>query len=180
VARVGLHGLIEGQSKFIEAVPVLAWLFDVIESNLNKIDSSQLADYVAGSVSVVTTSKINDGAVTAPKLAPLSVTSAAVDSTVPKIAVNQYTGTGAVDREINLGFRARFVVIVNHTTRQLFIAWGGTGSAFARIQISNVGVIADGGTDFTGSSANGFQLGSAAGGGASNTNLVVYSYLALG
>lgn len=174
MSRVGLHGLIENQAKFEDAVPVLAWIFDLIESNLNRIDSTQLAD------EAVTTSKIDDAAVTAPKLAPLSVTSAAVDSTVAKIASAQVTGDGTSNREVNIGYRARFVVMLNHTTRQLFIAWGGTGSAFARIQVSSAGDITDGGSDFSGTSANGFTLGSAVGGGASNTSGVTYSYLALG
>lgn len=176
MARVGLHGKIENTAKYDSSVvAILAYLFDSVENTLNgQIDSTNIA------TGGIATANYADTSVTAAKLAPVSVTSAAVDSTVAKIATAQWTGDGTSSREINLGFRARLVIALNHTTRGLFIAWGATASALARVQVDNTGVIADGGTDFTGSSTNGFTLGSAVGGGASNTAAVIYSYLALG
>lgn len=176
MARVGLHGKIEGQGKFTsETVALLAYLFNIIENTLNgQIDSTNIAPLG------VATSNIAANAVTAAKMAPLSVTSASVDSTVPKISTSQWTGDGTSSREINIGYRARLVVAVNHTSRALFVAFGGTASAFAAVQIDNAGNITNGGTDWTGSSTNGFTLGSAVGGGNSNTAAVVYSYAALG
>lgn len=176
MARIGVHGHVEGTSKYDSStVAILAALFDILENTINgQIDSTNIA------ASGVATTNIADLAVTAAKLAASSVTSAKVDTTVAKITSAQYTGTGASSLEVNIGYRARFVLIVNHTTRALFVAFGGTASAFAALTVDNTGVIANGGTDFTGSSTNGFTLGSAVGGGASNTAAVTYSYIALG
>lgn len=175
MARVYLHGVIENAARFADAIPVLAWLFDQIESALNGgLDDTNLKD------SAVTTAKIKDAAVTAAKLAASAVTSAAVDSTVAKIASGQYTGDATQSREINLGWRARHVVIIRHDNSTRFEAWGTTSSALARIQTTSAGVTTDGGTDFTGSSTNGFTLGSAVGGGGSNASGQTYSYIAIG
>src|SRR3990167_3583941 len=153
MARVGLHGYIEGAQKFLDSIPVFAMIFDQIESALNgHIDSTNLAD----------------GAVTTPKIAANAVTSAKVDATVAKIASGQYTVDGTTSREINLGFRARYVRILRHDDATRFEAWGSTVSALARVQTTSAGSTTDGGTDFTGCSTNGFTLGSAGGGGTSN------------
>lgn len=175
MARVGLHGYIENASKFAQAIPIFAMLFDQIERTLNgQLDATNLAD------GAVTTVKLGGAAVTEAKIAAGAVTKAVVDSTVAKIVTGQYTGDGTAGREINLGFRARYVRIIRYDNMTSFEAWGSTSSALARTQIDSSGTVADGGTDFTGSSENGFQLGSAAGGGASNADTVLYTYLALG
>lgn len=175
MARVGLHGRVQAAARYVDAIPILEWLFDQIENTLNgQVDSANIA---AGGVG---TTQLADSSVTTAKLGAQAVTSLNVDSTVAKIATGQYTGDGTVSREINIGLRARHVTILRHDNATRFEAWGSTSTAFARIQTTAAGVTSDGGTDFAGTSAAGFTLGSAAGGGTSNAAGITYSYVALG
>lgn len=174
MARIGIHGKVQSASRYLDAIPILEWILDDIENTINgQIDSTNLQN------SAVTSAKLAPNAVTSTSIASGAVTSAAIDSTVSRIVTQQYTGDGTQNREINIGFRARSVMILRHDNTTRFQAWGNTTTPFARVQISATGAAADGGTDFTGTSLNGFTLGSAIGGGASNAAGVTYSFVAL-
>ena len=43
MARVGLHGRVQAASRYLDAIPILEWLFDQIENTLNgQVDSTNL------------------------------------------------------------------------------------------------------------------------------------------
>ena len=179
MARVGLHGKVEGQNaKSSEFIPVLAYLFDLIESNLNRIDSTQLADYVAGSSTTVTTAKISDLAVTAAKIALLTITPAQTADGVGQTTSVSYTGDGTTaNRVITLGFTPRWVKIVR--TDATFIefesvAVGGSVAFWYRVAAGTQGADT---ANFQGITTNGVKLGTSAVG-TSNVAAVVYHVVA--
>lgn len=179
MARVGLHGKIEGQSPTSEEIiPILAMLFDIIESNLNKIDGTQLADYVSGTTSVVTTAKINDAAVTGAKVAAATLTPTNMADGVGQVTSVDYTGDGTTaNRVISLGFTPRFVLVVRTDATFIefvSIAVGGSVSFYYR---DNTGAQGASATNWQGITSGGIKLGTSATG-TSNVAAVTYRVVA--
>ena len=128
----------------------------------------------------ITGDNIEDLTITGAKVAANTLTYDKMGDGVGRTTGGQYTGDGTQNREINIGFMARFVHIIRHDTGEEFVAIGSGSSALACWRRSSAGVLTSGGTgnaDWQGVSTNGFKLGAAVGGGASNA-IQTYSYTA--
>lgn len=173
MARIGIHGRVQAFSRYVDAVPVLEWLFDQIENTINgQIESTNIA------TSGVATANIADSAVTAAKLAPLSVTSAAIADGIGQVQSLQYTGDGTANRSIALTFQPRYVLILSHTDSITFEAIGSGTSAYAAYWRTSTGALTSGTTDFQGISGSAVLLGSGAAN-LSNKSTQTYSVVAL-
>ena len=159
------RGKILGLTRFVDAVPRLIELLELIENWSSRIGSDNI---VAGAIG---TSELADASVTAAKV---------VDG-IGRTASGQFTGDGVADREINVGFRPRFIWMIRQDTSMTFEGVGSASSALAAGRRTSAGVwtgsvVLD--NDFQGPSANGILLGHAAGGGLSNAVGQTYSYFA--
>lgn len=176
MARVGLHSKIEGQDqKSGEIIPILAYLFNMIENCLNgQIDSTNLADYVAGVTSVVTTSKINDLAVTAAKIALATITPAQTADTVGQTYSGSYTGDGVTaNRVITLPFTPRYVLVTRTDATFITFESQNDSGAVTFWYRDQTGAQAANAANWQGITTLGFKLGTAAGG-TSNVAAVAY------
>jgi len=100
------------------------------------------------------------------------------EDVLPSIVGNQYTGDGSANREIDLGFMPRFVLILNHTDGYTFESIGTGDVAMAAWWRTNAGALSSGAGDWQGITANGFKCGSNSAN-LSNKNGVLYSYFAM-
>lgn len=160
---LGTRGKIMGFSRFIEAIPNVIQLFEQIEIWAKHVGTDNLDNLV------ITTPKVVDGAITPAKL-----------SLGTQAASGTFTGDGVVDREINIGFRPKYVWFIRGDTSMVFEAvdFSGTGIAGRRDSTGawTGSVALD--NEWQGISPNGFRLGHAAGGGLSNTLTKVYTWYA--
>lgn len=101
-----------------------------------------------------------------------------LDRAVPYTASGQYTGDGTANREINVGFMPRFVLVLSHTNSYTYWSLGDGTQALAAWWLDGNGIPASGLTDWQGVSANGFKCGSNTASG-SNISGYVYSYFAI-
>lgn len=178
--RIGIHGKIEGTTKYDSGtVSILAWMINMLENVINgQLDSTNLADYVSGSVSVVTTAKINDLAVTAAKIALGTITSAQTADGVGQTTSVSYTGDGATaNRVISLGFTPRYVLIVRTDATFIEFISIAVGAAVTFWYRDAAGAQAASTANFQGIVTNGVKLGTVAGGTA-NVAAVVYNVVA--
>lgn len=173
MARIGISGKVQAFTRYVDAIPVLSWICDVLENTINgQIDQTNIA------TGGVATASIADGAVTAAKLAALSVTSAAIADGIGQVQSLQYTGDGTANRSIALTFQPRYVVILSHTDSITFEAIGSGGIAYAAYWRTAAGVLTSGTTDFGGIPGSAVLLGSALAN-LSNKATQVYSLIAL-
>jgi len=119
---------------------------------------------------------IADGGVGTSELADAGVTFVKLAN--DHFASGTYTGDGTQNREISLGWRARYVQIIRGDNSDIFTAWGNAAGSLAFGQRNSSGTWSSGAADFQGCSANGFKLGSAVGGGRSNANTQTYAFSA--
>jgi len=157
MTRIGISGKVQAFTRYADAMPVLAWINDVLENAINgQLDATNIA------VGGVATGSIANGAVTAVKLAPLSVTSAAIADGIGQVQSLQYTGDGLGARSIALTFQPRYVVILSHTDSITFEAIGSGTGPYAAFWRTSTGALTSGTTDFQGISGSAVLLGSAA------------------
>lgn len=154
-------------------------MINSIENFANgQVDSTNLADYVSGVTSVVTTAKINDLAVTAAKIALATITSAQTADGVGQTTSVSYTGDGAtVDRVISLGFTPRFVLIVRTGATFIEFTSIAVGAAVTFYYRDATGTQGASTANFQGIVANGVKLGTNAAG-TGNVAAVVYNVVA--
>lgn len=159
---LGTRARIAGFSRYIEAMPYLVQLFEAVEVWARHLGTDNL-DNLA-----VTTPKIADGAVTTAKTA----------EGVARITTGQYTGDGLANREINLGFRAKRVWVIDHTNSIIYESVGDALTAFMAGYRSSAGVwTGSDTTNWQGVSTNGFKCGTGAAN-SSNTSGRTYTYYA--
>lgn len=94
------------------------------------------------------------------------------------IASGQYTGDGTANREINVGFMPRYVLVLNHTDSITFEGLGSGAAAYAAWWRTSTGAVGSGATDWQGVSTNGFRTGTNAAS-LSNKSGVTYSWVAV-
>lgn len=167
VLNLGVRAKITGFSRWSEVMPQVVQVFESIENwTKGRVGTDNFTD------SSVTTAKIADGAVTPAK----------TSGGVARADSGQYTGDGTANREVNLGFRPRYVWVIRHDTSMVFESVGSTSAAMASGRRTSTGTWTGSGVadaDWQGCSANGFLLGSGGTGGLSNASGQTYSWFAV-
>lgn len=125
----------------------------------------------------ITADNITDLSITTAKLAAGAVTAAKTADGVGQVASGTYTGDASVNRIVSVGFIPRHVEVWKQSTGMVFEAIGSGTIAYSNFMRDAAGVQTSAaaewqGIDVTGS--GGFKLGSGAGGGLSNTNLITF------
>lgn len=123
---------------------------------------------------------IRDGAIINALLGVGAVTPAKISGGVARVYSAQYTGTGAADRLLAIGFQARMVKIVRQSNGDVFEAFGSGSTAWTYFKRDSTGAVTAAASDFQGIVGTDVKLGSGGTGGASNANTETYWLQAIG
>lgn len=152
---IDLHGKLRAFTHYVDAVPWLELLFDMVNNILNgHLDDKNV---YPGGLSAVS---MADG--------------------IGIVTSGQYTGDGTANRVISLSFTPRRVLVLSHTDSIEFTGLGSGIASFAAYHRTSTGALVGDGTgnaDWQGIVIGGFKLG-ASGTGLSNKNTQTYSYVA--
>lgn len=177
--RPASHGSQKGGLDIFFYATHLANLKDEMLPRLKK-NLADLEDLLNGRI---TGDNITDLSITTAKLASGAVTAAKTADGVGQVASGTYTGDGAtLNRIIPVGFIPRHVEVWKQSTGMVFEAIGSGSIAFSNFMRDAAGVQTTAAADWQGidvTGSGGFKLGSGAGGGLSNTNTIVYWWVAI-
>jgi hypothetical protein len=123
---------------------------------------------------------IVDGSLTGALVAPDTLSPSNIVNR-PQAASGTFTGDATVSRIIPLGFIPRYVEVWKQSNGMTFHAIGSGTAAFSNFMRDAAGVQTSAAADWQGidtTGSGGFKLGSGAGGGLSNTNAVVFWWVA--
>jgi len=126
----------------------------------------------------ITSDNLDADAIEAANIADGAVTQAKAADGVAKIFSGTFTGNGAADREIDVGYRLRYVKLLKHDDAKVFESIGTSLVDLATWIRDSAGTVTQDTAEWAGVSANGFTSGSNADGGDSNLTGVTYSYIA--
>jgi len=126
----------------------------------------------------ITDVNIADGAITNPLIASGAVDSTKISGTVGQCLSGTYTGDGTVNRIVTVGFTPRYVLVAKQSTSMMFHGLSDGTTRYTQWMVDNAGNLTAGDSDWQGVITNGFKVGSGAAGGLSNTNTVVFWYVA--
>lgn len=130
----------------------------------------------------ITADNITDLSITTAKLAAGAVTAAKTADGVGQCASGTYTGDASVNRIVSVGFIPRHVEVWKQSTGMVFEAIGSGTIAYSNFMRDAAGVQTSAAGDWQGidvTGSGGFKLGSGAGGGLSNTNLITFWWVAV-
>ncbi len=145
--------------------------FQLLENGLRQLSGDD--NIIDGSIQ---TGDLADLAVTLAKIANSAVSYAKTNGEIAGIARGRYTGDGTANREINLGWRPKYVMILKLDDSKIFESID-DGVAVSTWWRDSAGALNSGTTNWQGVSANGFTGGSNSAS-TSNTNAINYSYIA--
>lgn len=173
MGRVGIAGYMNNKAKFLEARPVLVWIFDQIENALNgQIDSTNIA------ASGVGTTQIADGSVTAVKILAGSLTSTQMADGVGQMTSLDYVGDGTTaNRLVALGFTPRWAKIIRTDATFIEFEVAVVGASFSYWYRDAAGLQASNNANWQGISGTSLKLGTSAVG-TSNAVGVTYRVVA--